>query len=206
MLGLPPTIAPTEASWSTMALVGLAVTLWGLWDAYGDRRALRDSGKNGARRVVALGNIRREWARTYVLLCFLALGVYQMARPPVLAAQPVTRGGIALTLALVLAALVIVVESVLDRRERVNLRVYIDAELDRTALARAEGREAGAAAARREDAARKLADELATATRVKAEALALAILAEAEAAASPREVVVVDQAKPITVQVTPGGD
>lgn len=133
MWGLPPTVAPTEAVWSVTALAGLLVTVWGLWDAYGDRRALRLSGRNGARRLVATGNIRREWSRTYVLLCFLALGVYQMQRAPVLANQPVTPGGIALTIALVLAALSIVVGSVLDRRERVKLLAYFDTETARIA-------------------------------------------------------------------------
>jgi hypothetical protein len=85
--------------------------------------------------------------------------------------------------------------------EIIRLRLLLDEYMRESAQQRLADPVSMAVAMRREEAARKLAAELAEATRVKAEALALATLVEAEAAASPREVTIVGASEPVPVHV-----
>lgn len=123
---LPRTISITELVWSLVTIAGFGIALVALLDAHGDLQALRMAGKNGARRIVAIGNIRREVFRVALQAIFSGIGIYLMTQPPANAAKPITRGAIVLTVGMVAAALSIVASSSLDRRERIRLIAYID--------------------------------------------------------------------------------
>jgi hypothetical protein len=120
---MPPNASWPELAFSAVAAAGLLVTLWNARDAYGDRAALRASGRNGARKIVADDNIRRERDRALKLGIFLALGVCFMASAPANRDRPVTRLGLAL------AAALLVKGSIQDRRARGRLIAKIDLEL-----------------------------------------------------------------------------
>lgn len=127
---VPASVSPTEAVWSAGALLGLLVNLWALRDAYGDLTALREAGRNGARELVARGNIRSEWFRVFVQVCFGLIGLYAMTQLPANPANPVTRVGVALTAALLLAELSVVLSALLDRHERIRLLAYIERQYE----------------------------------------------------------------------------
>jgi hypothetical protein len=126
---MPANASWTEVAFSAVALAGLLVTLWNARDAYGDRAALRASGRNGARKIVADDNIRRERDRALKLGIFLALGVCFMASAPANRDRPVTRLGLALAAALIAAEVLLVKGSIQDRRARGRLIAKIDLEL-----------------------------------------------------------------------------
>lgn len=130
---MPPTATWTEVAFSAVALGGLVVTLWNTRDAYGDRAALRALGRNGARKIVADDNIRREWDRVLKLGIFLALGGCFMATAPADPGRPITRLGSILAAALIAAELLLVKGSVQDRRARVRLIAKLDREYGREA-------------------------------------------------------------------------
>jgi hypothetical protein len=103
---MPPNASWPELAFSAVAAAGLLVTLWNARDAYGDRAALRASGRNGARKIVADDNIRRERDRALKLGIFLALAA-----------------------ALIAAEVLLVKGSIQDRRARGRLIAKIDLEL-----------------------------------------------------------------------------
>jgi len=199
------TVSWPEVVWTTIALAGFLINAWALWDALGDRAALKAAGKNGARGIVARANVRREWFRVFKQACFLVVGAVALTRPAADPDRPTTVAGVLVGTVLIAAIVSMVVAAVLDRTERARLLAHLEGAIVKAAavvtVARAEGREEGAAKARRDEAVRKLAEELATATRVKAEALALAVLAEAEATNHPIEVTIVGTTEPVPVQV-----
>lgn len=71
---LAATASPWEVLWTTVATIGLLVTLWGLWDAWGDLRYLQTHRLNGVRLLVAWSNVRSEIVRCAVLLMFTVVG------------------------------------------------------------------------------------------------------------------------------------
>jgi hypothetical protein len=120
--------------WSAVALVGFMLNAWALWDAYGDRAALRRRRLNGARLIVANGNVRREWFRVFKQGCFLAIGAFFALTRPAGPPQPLSAAGVVLVAGLLAAIVSMVVASAFDRAERARL-------LER--LARERAHEAG---------------------------------------------------------------
>jgi hypothetical protein len=142
--------------WLLIALVGLAVTLVGLRDALGDLAYLEQAKLNGARRLIARGNVRLEAIRSAILALFAAIGV---------AALFLGHDGNAaligaITAALIVASALLVASSILDRRDRAALikrallTSTVAAELAEQRLAHMEqvGADTNATAHRVEDA------------------------------------------------------
>ena len=67
--------------WSALALVGLGVGLLSVGEAVADRAALKASGKNGVRLVVAHGALVSEGIRMGVQTLLLLIGIGSMASP-----------------------------------------------------------------------------------------------------------------------------
>lgn len=107
--------------WTLLNLVGLAVTLVGLRDALGDLAILEQAGLNGVRKAIAHGNVRLETMRSAVLALFVAAGMVAILAPieggSRIAHNPDGVAAFA-TYALILASLLLVSSSVLDRRDR----------------------------------------------------------------------------------------
>ena len=132
------TVTWPEALWSLIGLAGFLLNAWALWDAYGDRAALLRSKRNGARLIVASGNVRREVFRVFAQACFLLVGAFALTQPPVDPARPTTATGVLLALALIAAEVSMVVAAAFDRAERMRL-------LERLGRESAAARRAGVA-------------------------------------------------------------
>lgn len=126
---MPPNASWPEVAFAVVALAGLLVTLWNARDAYLDRAALRASGRNGARKIVANDNIRRERDRVQKLGIFLALGGIFMLNAPANPDRPITPLGITFSVALIAVELLLAKGSILDRLARKRLIDSIDREL-----------------------------------------------------------------------------
>lgn len=126
------TASPIEIVWTSVALVGVLINCTAAVDAWRDLRALHALGLNGAREIVARGNIRRELLRIFKQGCFLFVGAYFMWLPP---ATPATAtrpnaGGIVLVVGLLLASISMDLGALIDRRERIRLIEYINRHLE----------------------------------------------------------------------------
>jgi hypothetical protein len=64
------------------ALAGTILSLWALFDASKDAIALADSGSNGPRQLIAVGNLRRESVRLVINLTFVVVGIASLFLPP----------------------------------------------------------------------------------------------------------------------------
>jgi 4-hydroxybenzoate polyprenyltransferase len=108
-----------ELAWTLIALLGMAVAFVNGREAIVDYQALE--GKRNGRRVVAIGNIRRETIRIFADLVFLAVGIYAGLTP---ANPAATFTGLLVTLALVIGSLGFNLNSWLDRADRIYLMRY----------------------------------------------------------------------------------
>ena len=108
-----------ELVWSVIALGGIVIAALNAWEALADYRAL--GGRQNGRRVVAIGNIRREIIRIGADVAFLGVGLYAGTVP----ANPhATMLGVVLTSCLVVGSLGFNLNSWLDRRDRIYLMRY----------------------------------------------------------------------------------
>ena len=128
---MPATISPIELVWTVAALVGVLVNVAAMLDAWRDLRALHALHLNGAREIVARGNIRRECFRIFKQSCFLVVGLYFMAQPPApsSAGQDLSVAGLVLVSGLLLASFSMDLGAAIDRHERKRLIAYITAQL-----------------------------------------------------------------------------
>lgn len=82
------TFHPIEAAWTAIALVGLAVAVWNLVDAWHDLRAIDRLGVNGALRALAYQQARAESRTVAILVLFAAMGVVAAVTPPARRRRP----------------------------------------------------------------------------------------------------------------------
>lgn len=127
---MPANASSIETIWTISALIGFAVNLWALFDALYDLHALHLAGLNGARRIVALGNVRREVFRIFAQVCFLVIGVTAMSTPPDHDHRRVSLFGVIFTVCFVAAAVSLVLSAAFDRLERLKLIAYITEHYD----------------------------------------------------------------------------
>lgn len=122
---------PIVLLWTSGALLGVLINLWAMGDAMLDLQALRASGLNGAREIVAKGNIRREAFRIFKQGCFLAVGLYFLWLPPVpgRTGQGPSAASVVLVTGLLLASFSMDLGALIDRRERIRLIAYINRHL-----------------------------------------------------------------------------
>lgn len=183
---LHETASPLEVAWTLTALLCLMVATWGLLDAWWDRQALILAKLNGGRMIVANGAVRREWARAFHLVVFIAIGVFAGLAPPANPNNPITTAGLVIATGLILVELMVATATILDRVERVRLMAYINAhELDRVSLA--ERAAVRAAVANMQD--RMFAQEAAT--------------AELQATTPGPQAVVIVNPAPVPVEIAP---
>lgn len=112
-------ISPLEAGWLICAIAGLFLSGLNAWEAILDFRAL--AGKVNGRRRIAVGTIRREAVRGLVNSIFLGVGLVAALTPANPNATPL---GVAVGLALLIAAGAFNVNSYLDRQDRIYLLKY----------------------------------------------------------------------------------
>lgn len=120
------TFHPIEAAWTAIALVGLAVAVWNLVDAWHDLRAIDRLGVNGALRALAYQQARAESRTVAILVLFAAMGVVAAVTPPP-ASQTATALSIVVGVGLVLTEITLVLGGIDDRLTRRRLMAKIDA-------------------------------------------------------------------------------
>ena len=133
---------PVEAFWVFTNLAGALVTVALLFDAWQERRAYmrtpNDSARRQARTLVVTGNVRREAIRLYMQIALLVLAVPSLLRPGDVPftfdlstpeSTAATISTVAL-LSLITVPVALLVNSLLDMRERHRLRL-VTVEHDR---------------------------------------------------------------------------
>ncbi|MPZ13988.1 MAG: hypothetical protein GEU73_06125 [Chloroflexi bacterium] len=89
--------------WLMLTALGAGLSVYLLREAQDDATALRISGLNGARRLIATRNVRDEWLRLTIYALGVALGVWVLTGTP---GPPVARSaGIAGVLVVIIALL-----------------------------------------------------------------------------------------------------
>jgi len=137
VLVLTRTVDFLEVLWTLIALLGLGINLLLVIDYWGDRRyALADAEESGvpiARsvKIIIHSNLRKASSFLVILLVLATIGVIQMFVPPRIGTNASLTQSISRWL-LVLAEIWIVVDALLDRRDR---RALIREELGRTPVA-----------------------------------------------------------------------
>jgi hypothetical protein len=76
------TISWQELLWTILVLIALGFNIKGAMVAWADRTALRVTGKNGVREIIATIAIENELVRAAMHLVFVAIGLAAMRLPP----------------------------------------------------------------------------------------------------------------------------
>jgi hypothetical protein len=126
-------VALYEVLFTVPAAVGFLVCWWAFNDSVADLHYLQARGLNGAREVVARASCRNEAVRAFIQCMFLLLGLYLMTVEPANAEQPRTAQGLAVSLVIITAEVLMVVKSVMDRRDRHAVIRILAARKDTTA-------------------------------------------------------------------------
>lgn len=108
--------------WTGIALVGLWIAITEGVKARRDVRFLISHDFNGRRKIVALGHYRREVLRAVTQLLFAAAGAAAMLRPQ--SPEPQEAGRFMIIGLLITASTLVVVNSLLDKRDRQKLIDY----------------------------------------------------------------------------------
>lgn len=115
------TMSPIEVVWTLVALAGSYYSAYNLHDARIDWRIVQERRINGARRIVARSNMRREWVRLWCLLACLVIGVVALLSPPSEPSQQPLRAALA-AVALIALEVLLTYNTWEDRRARLVLR------------------------------------------------------------------------------------
>ena len=112
------TVTWPEIIWTCTAIAGFAVCYWALYDAIADRNYLHALGLNGAREIVAGASIRTEALQVIIQAIFTAIGIAAMVTAPADPGQSVTPLSVIVAGGLIVAAVLLVVKALFDRRDR----------------------------------------------------------------------------------------
>ena len=110
-------------AWTALAGIGLVVNLKALQEAKIDRWYVQHHDHIGTKLMVAQSNIRRERFRVAIQVLFLAAGLVSLMNPPTESLVP-TRFWISLSL--IAASVMTVIQSFLDGHDRQSLIELID--------------------------------------------------------------------------------
>lgn len=102
-----------ELAWTLVSLAGLLAAVWGVFDAWGDLRALE--GVANGRRIIARGYLRAELIRVAIQAILLGLGI-----GPLLDPAPVRSS--VFVLALMAVNVLLLANSVLAGIDRLRIR------------------------------------------------------------------------------------
>ncbi len=101
-----------DIAWTVLAALGLAITLWAMWDAWGDWQLTKAAGLRGPRRIGAFQGFRSEVLRVVMQFIFLLMGLAAIYDSPLASITP---------LGFVLVEASIVTGAILDRHTRARL-------------------------------------------------------------------------------------
>lgn len=124
-MNLTPTISVLELVYALVALYGLIVTTQNALDALADYRVIGQRRLNGGRRIVARGNIRREYLRIGQLAGCLVIALYAMTRPPMPGFHPIQV--LIVPACLIVIEVTCVINSASDRHDRKALIALLNA-------------------------------------------------------------------------------
>lgn len=108
-----------EIVWSLIALSGLLIQGWAALDAAADLRAVRIRGANDELSSLARSHLRSGVIFCFIHLLFLLAGISAMFR---LSTEAPSASRQLTIVALIVAAVVLVLNGLLDRRARLRLR------------------------------------------------------------------------------------
>jgi hypothetical protein len=115
-----------EVIWTLVAVAGVGVHARGAWNASLDRATvLHVNTHDDAMRLLAGGRLRGELIRIVVDLGFAAIGVYAMFQPDAPRVTPIQYAVAAVFIGCVA---LLVLNAIMDDRERQLLRAYVSAE------------------------------------------------------------------------------
>lgn len=144
------TASPLEIIWTLIAVIGIALALVNLADAWADNAAIDEQTRDGlgdlapSGRIIALDNVGREALLLASLMGLCALGMISLFSPqPAPSNAPATGRAIAFAAILIGVELCLVAKSVLGRLRRRAVQRLIAA----TSAARTEAKTATAALA-----------------------------------------------------------
>lgn len=118
-----PHAYPLELLQLVGALVGVVLNAYALIQARKDTDALRDSGINGSRKIVADGNVQQELIRLVVQVLLVVVGAASVILPPPSPDMPemFLWSGYITRVVLLLITFLIAFKSVLDVKDRRTL-------------------------------------------------------------------------------------
>lgn len=114
-----------EIVWTTVSVIGLATTVWLLYQTVLDRRALRAAGRNGPGELLARALIRVEALRVAQLAIMVAIGIVALA-----SADGTRSTRIVVLTGLILVAILTTVNALFDRHARGRVDAAIVAIYD----------------------------------------------------------------------------
>ncbi|MDQ3541961.1 MAG: hypothetical protein M3440_14875, partial [Chloroflexota bacterium] len=127
------TVSFPEILWSSIAAVGLGVSILAVGYALQTLHYLQAVGVNGAREKWARNNVRGESMRLAIHSISMIIGITAMASPPINPDVPVPPLSYILSFGLILISLLIVVSSITEKRTRDGIVAAMVAEERRLA-------------------------------------------------------------------------
>ena len=103
------------------AIVGLALALWGIWLAAEDAIDLTDCPPGDLRRLVAIGNIRGQLARTVINGVLVFVGMVSVLLPPpseLPGTEAELQQSFLVRMGLVIVTIILATDAAMERRQR----------------------------------------------------------------------------------------
>lgn len=120
-----------ELLWTLVAIAGLVVSARSLDEAMLTRWELDVARANGARRIIARGNVRSEAMRLAIQAIYGLLGLLALVTPPANPQTPVSGYSLLVSGGLILSSLLLNVKTVLAGRDRRRLIALLTERFER---------------------------------------------------------------------------
>jgi hypothetical protein len=121
-----PTVTVIELLWVVVTSIGFTASSWVMWDAIKDWRYFKLTRLNGFRKIVALSNLRHDILGFTINFFLWTAGLLALATTQF----PLTPARLLTIFVLMMAALALAANSILDRHDRKKLISYKDESLD----------------------------------------------------------------------------
>lgn len=121
-------ISPVEVLWVAVTGFGFFIALLSFFATLGDLNALKASGKNGSRKIIAVANVRQEIIRMIKQAAFVSVGIIAMFTPEPISHEVTLLNSI-VGFVFMGVAILMVYSSFTDYYDRKRLLRKIEAEL-----------------------------------------------------------------------------
>jgi hypothetical protein len=132
---LPATVSLLEIAWTLAAIVGVCIAIVNCVDANGDLRVLRESGRNGAIKVAAEGELSDQRIILLALVCKFLMGLVAMTSLPGRAPSgDLSWATIFIPVLMITVALALIYLSITKKWRRQKIGGYLRMEQDQTVM------------------------------------------------------------------------